>query len=137
MGWEETDTELRLFIRYCRSLPALYDRMRTVEFNYYTCGLKGMPIKSSEEAKYKHSDGIPIDNLPDILQRKDELTGLYRFRDEFCRRIQLKLIDMNDEEIEMLYYRYEQGLTLRMMGKLYCCSKDVMLKRINRILAKF
>ena len=137
MGWEETDTELRLFIRYCRSLPALYDRMKTAEVNYYTCGLKGMPIKSSEEAKYKHSAGTPIDNVPELLQRKDDLTASYRFRDEFCRRIQLELMELSDEEIEMLYYRYEQDMTLRTMGKLYCCSKDAMLRMLNKILKKF
>ena len=137
MGWQETDTELRLFIRYCQSLPVLYDRMRTAEVNYYMCGLKGMPIKSSEEAKYKKSIGIPADNVPALLQRKDDLRAAYRFRDEFCLRVQLKLMELSTEEIELLFYRYEQNMTLRTMGKLYCCSKDVMCKRINRVLAKF
>ena len=70
------------------------------------------------------------------LQQKDELDAEYRWKAGFCRMMQKKLMRLSEEDIELLYWRYERRLTLREIGKLYFLSKDAINNKINDVLEK-
>lgn len=129
------DEELRVFILYCNELPALYDRKEQAAYDYYNT--VGSPaIKSAMEAKYKRSTQPPIDRTIDLLQQKDELDAEYRWKAGFCRMMQKKLMRLSEEDIELLYWRYERRKTLRQLGDFYYCSKDALNSRICDVLRK-
>ncbi len=129
------DEELRVFIMYCRELPDLFDRKEQAAFDYYNT--VGSPrIKSSLEAKYQKSVSPPVERSIELMQRKDDLIAEYEWKASFCRMIQHKLIGLTNEEVDLLYWRYEERLTLRQLGGFYYASKDVMNNRINDILRK-
>lgn len=129
------DEELRMFVLYCRELPDLYDRKEQAAFDYYNT--VGSPrIKSVQEAKYQKSTQPPTDRMIELMQRKDELIDEYEWKAGFCRMIQKKLVHLSDEDIELLYWRYEERLTLRQLGGFYYCSKDAMNSHIDDVLRK-
>ena len=129
------DEELRMFVLYCRELPDLYDRKEQAAFDYYNT--VGSPrIKSVQEAKYQKSTQPPTDRMIELMQRKDELIDEYEWKASFCRMMQHKLIRLTNEEIELLYWRYEQRFTLRQLGQLYCYGKDAMSDKLDYVLRK-
>ena len=129
------DEELRMFVLYCKELPDLYDRKEQAAFDYYNT--VGSPrIKSTLEAKYQKSVSPPVDRSIELMQRKDDLIAEYEWKASFCRMIQHKLMRLSDDEIELLYWRYEERLTLRQLGGFYYCSKDAMNSRIDDVLRK-
>ena len=129
------DEELRMFVLYCRELPDLYDRKEQAAFDYYNT--VGSPrIKSTLEAKYQKSVSPPVDRSIELMQRKDDLIAEYEWKASFCRMIQHKLMRLSDDEIELLYWRYEQRFTLRQLGQLYCYGKDAMSDKLDFVLRK-
>lgn len=134
---EVVDKQLRLFIYYCQSLPILWEDAKQAEDDYYLGALKAPPIKSSEEAKYKKSTSCPIDRMAEMIQRKDDLMAEYKRRAEFCRHIQKKLIELSPDEIELLYWRYEKEMSLRLLGTIYGYGKSQMSRILEKILFKF
>lgn len=133
---EAVDQELRLFIKYCKSLPDLYDSCMAASADYYAGGIKSLRLKSKEEGKYKRSIHPPIDQLQQLLFRKDELLEEYKLRAAFCHRIQEALTDLSDEEVEVLYWRYEKELTLRQLGAIYGYGKDQIRRKLENIQRK-
>ena len=133
---EAVDKQLRLFIYYCQSLPILWEDAKQAEDDYYSGALKAPPIKSSEEAKYKKSTSCPIDRMAEMIQRKDDLMAEYKHRADFCRQIQEKLMELSNDEIELLYWRYEREFSLRLIGQMYFTNKDTVKARIDKILQK-
>lgn len=131
------DKQLRLFVYYCQSLPILWEDAKRAEDEYYSGGLKGVPIKSSEEAKYKKSTSCPIDRMAEMIQRKDDLMAEYKRRADFCKQIQKKLIELSPDEIELLYWRYEKEMSLRLLGNIYGYGKSQMSRILEKILFKF
>lgn len=134
---EAVDKQLRLFIYYCQSLPILWEDAKQAEDEYYYGALKAPPIKSSEEAKYKKSTSCPIDRMAEMIQRKDDLMAEYKRRAEFCKQIQKKLIELSPDEIELLYWRYEKEMSLRLLGTIYGYGKSQMSRILEKILFKF
>ncbi len=130
------EKQLRLFVYYCQSLPVLWEDAKLAEDEYYSGGLKAMPIKSSEEAKYKKSTSCPIDRMAEMIQRKDDLMAEYKRRTDFCRQVQKKLMELSTDEIELLYWRYEREFSLRLIGQMYFANKDTVKARIDKILQK-
>ena len=70
------------------------------------------------------------------MQRKDELIEEYNRKASFCKAIQKKLVKLTDEEVELLFWRYERRMTLRELGNIYFLSKDAINNRINDIARK-
>ena len=131
------EKQLRLFVYYCQSLPVLWEDAKLAEDEYYSGGLKGLPIKSREEAKCKKSTSCPNDRMVTMIQRKDDLMAEYKRRAEFCRHIQKKLIELSPDEIELLYWRYEKEMSLRLLGTIYGYGKSQMSRILEKILLKF
>lgn len=129
------DEELRVFVLYCRELPDLYDRKEQAAFDYYN-SVRPPAIKSEQEAKYQKSISPPNDKLIELMQRKDDLIDEYNWKAGFCRVIQHKLMRLSDDEIELLYWRYEQRFTLRQLGQLYCCNKNAADLMLDKVLCK-
>ncbi len=129
------DEELRVFVMYCMELPDLFDRKEQAAFDYYNT--VGSPrIKSTLEAKYQKSVSPPVDRSIELMQRKDDLIAEYEWKASFCRMIQHKLMRLTNEEIELLYWRYEQRFTLRQLGQLYCCNKNAADLMLDKVLCK-
>jgi hypothetical protein len=70
------------------------------------------------------------------MQRKDDLIAEYEWKASFCRMIQHKLMRLSDDEIELLYWRYEQRLSLRDLGRFYCCNKNIAGQMLELVLLK-
>lgn len=60
----------------------------------------------------------------------------YHERSSFCNRVGMILQTLNDE-LYLLYLRYERVYTLRYMADLLYSNKDTIAQRLDEILQKF
>ena len=128
------DEELRLFIKFCRRMPSTYDRIHELRSQMDGYGVSSPRIKNTEEAKYQEGTKIYSDKgLINLITTIDSLTEEYAFMDAFCLRVQRRLMELSDDDVEVLYYRYECGYTLRQMAAMYFTNKDSMSRRLGWI----
>ena len=132
---QNADRELRTFLYYCQDMVRLYEQIREIDLKLNHYGVSSPVIRSAEEAKYQR--GTPVYSIQPLLElfsSQDELFAEYRKESLFCRSIQRKLTELTPEETEYLYFRYEKRMTLRQMGDQYCSGKDMMCRKLEKIL---
>ena len=110
----QADRELASFPYYCQKLLRAYDDLVDVEKRIDVFGVSSPRIMSTEEAKYQKGTQIYSD-LPmlELFTKADELKEEIRLLRGICTRTRRKLIglDLDDEELTILYYRYERNMT--------------------------
>lgn len=110
---EIADQKLRLFVSYCLAMPELWQDI----------------LEIRQEMKENYSKELALKRNRAILK--------YRQYREFILPIQDILVTLSDGQIKLLYYRYEQRMTLRQIGELYNYSYMNISRYLDSILNLF
>lgn len=143
------DTELRLYVQYLHDLIRLTEQMADVSALINlgdTYGVSSPRIKSTEEAKYQTSPKVYTEDaaLTRMVEKELKIESLAALRIEtamkriFCLRIQERICaaDLSPKEMKILYLRYFQGLSLRVIAKMMWSNKDNIAKKLSETLRK-
>lgn len=142
------DTELRLYVQYLHDLVRLSEKMADVTalISEDTYGVSSPRIKSTEEAKYQNSPKVYTEDaaLARMAKKETHVESLAALRIEtamkriFCLQIQERICaaDLSQKEMKILYLRYFQGLSLRVIAKMMWSNKDNIAKKLSETLKK-
>lgn len=145
---EMVDTELRLYVQYLHDLVRLSEKMADVAalIGEDTYGISSPRIKSTEEAKYQTSPKVYTEDaaLTRMAKKDAHVESLAALRIEtamkriFCLQIQERICaaDLSQKEMKILYLRYFQGLSLRVIAKMTWSNKDNIAKKLSETLKK-
>lgn len=135
---EKADAELRLFVAYARSLIRLYEEANEVSMRLNTYGVSSPKILSPEEAKYQKGTKIYSNiNLLDLMEQESAAWGEYHRASSYCNRMARSFIGLDDEELMLLYLRYEKGYTFEQIGMIINYSAVHARRLLFKCLEKF
>lgn len=100
-------------------------------------GLSSPRIKSTEEAKYQLSPPVYHNRIPDLMFQEEETLSQFRKHEKDLIEIGNYLKRLDPEDVELLIYRYEFGLPIRTIARMYYTSKSSMWEKFNSILSKW
>lgn len=98
---------------------------------------KSPKIKSEYEAMYQRGTFVYHNNLAELMEEEQILREQYSFYEKELADIQSFLKKLNDNEIELLYLRYERGLTFETIAYIKGYENQSIQKKIKKILAKY
>ena len=142
------DTELRLYVQYLHDLVRLSEQMADAAalIGEDTYGVSSPRIKSTEEAKYQNSPKVYTEDaaLSRMVQKELHIESLAGLRAEvamkrvFCYKVQQRICaaDLSPKEMKILYLRYFQRLSLRVIAKMMWSNKDNIAKKLSEMLRK-
>lgn len=112
-------------------LDAKLTRMKNTARTY---GVSSPAIRSEEEAKYKTSapyntEGRAARLVNAISDTEYQLTSCIRF----CKAVFGRLSDLSEEDLDILYERYELGMSASDIAAKRFLSRDTILRRLAKI----
>ena len=113
------DRELMDFPYYCQRLVRIYDDLIDINARINNFGVSSPKLMSIEEAKYQKGTKIYSDvPMLELFAEEDKLKAEFEWLRETCSRTRRKLISMylDDEELSILYYRYERRMTFEQIA---------------------
>ena len=117
-------------------LVEIWDRLQ--EINRELNGAVRSPsIRSEEEAKYQRGTRIYRCNIIELMNEEDILSKQYRMYETEINDIQRFLEKLTDNEIELLYERYECGRSFETIGYILGYDHSVVQRKIKNILRKY
>lgn len=135
---EKADAKLRLFVAYARSLIRLYEEANEVSMRLNTYGVSSPKIMSPEEAKYQKGTRIySTVNLLDLMEQESEAWNAYHDASTYCNRMARSFIGLADDELRLLYLRYEKGYTFEQIGMIINYSTGHVRRLLVKCLEKF
>ena len=90
-------------------------------------------VKSPEDAFYGSQHYGGDSKHARLAVKKYHLETALRFLQYTVKTITEQLKDLSDEDLQLLYEKYEQGRSAREMAEERFISKDTMLRRLARI----
>ncbi len=146
MELERVENEMRLYVTYLNDLCALCKEKSELKTQMLTdsYNVSSPRIKSSEEAKYKESPKVfTIDSMLNYIEKNTErqkkiekLNAEIKFKMEFCNRMMSRIYLLEDEEIEILGYRYFQCLTFREIAHILNYQLSATFYKVDNILSR-
>jgi len=145
---EMVDTELRLYVQYLHDLVRLSEKMADVAalIGEDTYGISSPRIKSTEEAKYQTSPKVYTEDavLSRMAKKDAHAESLAALRIEtamkriFCLQIQERICaaDLSQKEMKILYLRYFQGLSLRVIAKMTWSNRESTRINLMKVLER-
>ena len=141
------DYEMRLYARYLMEMNDLRARIADAEteLDMDTFGVSSPRIKSAEEAKYRNSPKVYMeDEALKRMESRDRIENSvlpplrieFALKRIFCYVIQKKLAaaDLSDEDRTILYLRYFRGKSLREIAATLYGNKDQIAQKLRNIL---
>ena len=117
-------------------LVEIWDRLQ--EINRELNGAVRSPsIRSEEEAKYQRGTRIYRCSIIELMNEEDILSKQYRMYETELNDIQRFLEKLTDNEIELLYERYECGRSFETIGYILGYDNSVVQRKIKNILRKY
>lgn len=117
-------------------LVEIWDRLQ--EINRELNGAVRSPsIRSEEEAKYQRGTRIYRCSIIELMNEEDILSKQYRMYETEINDIQRFLEKLTDNEIELLYERYECGRSFETIGYILGYDHSVVQRKIKNILRKY
>lgn len=117
-------------------LVEIWDRLQ--EINRELNGAVRSPsIRSEEEAKYQRGTRIYRCSIIELMNEEDILSKQYRMYETELNDIQRFLEKLTDNEIELLYERYECGRSFETIGYILGYDHSVVQRKIKNILRKY
>ena len=117
-------------------LVEIWDRLQ--EINRELNGAVRSPsIRSEEEAKYQRGTRIYRCSIIELMNEEDILSKQYRMYETELNDIQRFLEKLTDNEIELLYERYECGRSFETIGYILGYDHTVVQRKIKNILRKY
>lgn len=137
MQVEYGDTKLRLFIHYARSLVSLYNEANEYSIQLNTYGVSSPRIMSPEEAKYQKGTRIYSNiNLLELMEQESQAWLRYHDASSYCNTMGRQFQTLDDDELRLLYLRYERNCTFEQIGMIINYSETHTRRLIERILMK-
>lgn len=114
----------------------IWDRLQ--EINRELNGAVRSPsIRSEEEAKYQRGTRIYRCSIIELMNEEDILSKQYKMYETELNDIQRFLEKLTDNEIELLYERYECGRSFETIGYILGYDHSVVQRKIKNILRKY
>ena len=114
----------------------IWDRLE--EINAELNGaIKSPTIRSEDEAKYQRGTRIYRCSIIELMNEEDILSKQYRMYETELNDIQRFLEKLTDNEIELLYERYECGRSFETIGYILGYDHSVVQRKIKNILRKY
>ena len=128
------DLKLRLYTEYCRNIDILYQRMQEIDEE-----LNGGMIRTGSIIDISDKNMKPQVRNCNLIQLITEEAHLFEEYDEmiyFIEYMSKKFRFLNNEDLDLLYLRYERGLTLKQIGELKYYSYMQVQRMLDRVLEK-
>lgn len=125
--------QLQLFNAYEQEILFLLDELERIENRLYK--IHSQPfIKAGREQRQSGND----DRLLKLISEKDNIKSRLKFYSYYCNNIAKALCaaDLTEEELQLLYMRYEKNMSYRDMEKNSFYSKDVWNGKMNDLIEK-
>ena len=114
----------------------IWDRLQ--EINVELNGtIKSPAIRSEDEAKYQRGTHIYRCNLIELMNEEERLSKQYRMYETELNDIQRFLEKLTDNEIELLYERYECGRSFETIGYILGYDNAYIQRQLKKILLKY
>ena len=114
----------------------IWDRLQ--EINVELNGtIKSPAIRSEDEAKYQRGTHIYRCNLIELMNEEEQLSKQYRMYETELNDIQRFLEKLTDNEIELLYERYECGRSFETIGYMLGYDNAYIQRQLKKILLKY
>lgn len=114
----------------------IWDRLQEID-NELNGGVKSPTIRSEDEAKYQRGTRIYRCNIVELMNEEEILIKQYQMYEAELNDIQLFLEKLTDNEIELLYERYECGRSFETIGYILGYDHSVVQRKIKNILRKY
>lgn len=114
----------------------IWDRLQ--EINVELNGTLHSPtIRSEDEAKYQRGTHIYRCNLIELMNEEEQLSKQYQMYETELNDIQRFLEKLTDNEIELLYERYECGRSFETIGYILGYDNAYIQRQLKKILLKY
>lgn len=134
---EKADAKLRLFVVYARSLIRLYEEAHEYSLQLDTYGVSSPRIMSPEEAKYQKGTRIYSNiNLLELMEKESSSWLEYHEASSYCNRMAKQFRYLGDDELRLLYLRYERSCTFEQISMIINYSETHTRRLIEKILMK-
>ena len=113
------DRELMDFPYYCQRLVRVYDELVDINVRINTFGVSSPKLMTIEEAKYQKGTRIYSDvPMLELFAEEERLKDDLKWLQSTCSRTRRKLsaLYLDDEELAILYYRYERRMTFEQIA---------------------
>lgn len=113
----------------------IWDRLQeiAIELN----GSVRSPSIRSEEAKYQRGTRIYKSNIIELMNEEEMLSRQYEMYETELNDIQRFLEKLTDNEIELLYQRYECGRSFEAIGYILGYDNAYIQRQLKKILLKY
>lgn len=114
----------------------IWDRLQ--EINVELNGTVHSPsIRSEDEALYQRGTKIYKSNIIELMNEEEILFNQYKMYETELNDIQCFLEKLTDNEIELLYERYECGRSFETIGYILGYDNAYIQRRLKKILLKY
>lgn len=114
----------------------IWDRLQ--EINVELNGTVRSPsIRSEDEALYQRGTKIYKSNIIELMNEEEILFNQYKMYETELNDIQCFLEKLTDNEIELLYERYECGRSFETIGYILGYDNAYIQRRLKKILLKY
>lgn len=114
----------------------IWDRLQ--EINVELNGTVRSPsIRSEDEALYQRGTKIYKSNIIELMNEEEILFNQYKMYETELNDIQCFLEKLTDNEIELLYERYECGRSFETIGYILGYDNAYIQRQLKKILLKY
>lgn len=135
--FQYTDGKMKGFRHTIAMIVQLGDRLEELALTLSGNTLKPPTIKSPDEAKYQSGTRIFHDNLIALCAEEEETRKEYDRYEREYKDYATFFRKLDDNEIEILRLRYENGFDYVMIAKILYTSHGYVYKKICQILDKW
>lgn len=131
------DRELMDFPYYCQRLVRVYDELVDINVRINTFGVSSPKLMTIEEAKYQKGTRIYSDvPMLELFAEEERLKDDLKWLQSTCSRTRRKLsaLYLDDEELAILYYRYERRMTFEQIAYRLNYSDHGIRWKLDKIL---
>lgn len=128
------DLKLRLYMEYCRSIDILYQRMQDINYKLNNGMIRTGSIIDISDKSMKPQ--VRNCNLIELITEEAHLLEEYDEMIYFIEYMSKKFRWLNNEDLDLLYLRYERCLTLKQIGELKYYSYMHVQRMLDRVLEK-
>lgn len=129
-----TNADLTKAVLCAQRIPYLDAKLARLKNTAKTYGISSPSIRSEAEAKYKNSAPYSTDGRTARLSYAISDTE-YQLKNciRFCKSVFGKLSDLSEEDLDILYERYELGMSASDIAAKRYISRDTVLRRLAKI----
>nr|DAT22455.1 MAG TPA: Protein of unknown function (DUF1492) [Caudoviricetes sp.] len=114
----------------------IWDRLQEIAIEL-NGSVRSPSIRSEEEAKYQRGTRIYKSNIIELMNEEEMLSRQYEMYETELNDIQRFLEKLSDNEIELLFQRYECGRSFETIGYILGYDNAYIQRQLKKILLKY